>query len=158
MENFDARYLSRLPLPAFLKRRQGFVKFLFVGSFNTVLDITLFLFFANILYWHPVVANTMSTGITMSVSYVLNRKFVFRSDQNRLYSIVGFVGVTAFNAWVVQSAVIVAVRFVLSPISFFAEHDLTLNFIAKVMSVGASFMLNFLGYRLIFRFKRRENR
>jgi len=151
--HIEAISKSNHPLIVLSKRHIGFVKFLLVGSFNTLLDITLYFLFSNIFDINPILANVFSTGITLCFSFLLNHKFVFRSQRKKRTTAVQFVAVTLFNAWVIQSLIIAGVVHSLGNTPFFLDHIWTLNLLAKVCSVGVSFILNFLGYRYIFKVK-----
>lgn len=150
----DAIAQSNHPIAVLSRRHIGFVKFLLVGSFNTILDISLYFFFSSILSVHPVLANILSTGITLCFSFFLNHRFVFRSARKKRTTAIQFVCITLFNGWVIQSLIIGSIVHTLGTTYFFMSHVWTLNLLAKICSVGVAFMLNFLGYRYIF--KQRE--
>ena len=82
------------------------LRYVGVGVFNSLLDLGLFTLFSVALGITPLVANVMSTSITLCVSYFLNRHFVFRSNVGYARSAVQFVTVTLFSGLVVQSGVI----------------------------------------------------
>ncbi len=153
MEHLRAFARGDHPLAVIYRQHAGFVKFLAVGSFNTVLDISLYFFFSSIWGLNLILANVLSTGITLCFSFFLNHRFVFRSDRRKRTIAVQFVLITLFNAWVVQSIIITGVVYALGNTAFFLAHIWTLNLLAKICSVSVSFMLNFLGYRFIFKTK-----
>ena len=133
-------------LPATL---QGADRYLLVGLFNTVFDFTLFSFLALGARLDPVVANVISTAVVMTVSYAINRRWVFQSDSRGLRTYVGFATITGFSAFVVQSLVI---RGVLEAAAQWAPH-LSLNLVtpaAKVVAMAVGMTLNFFGYRWLF--------
>ncbi len=133
--------------------RRGLVKFMFVGGINTVVDFILYSFFANILAIYPPLASIISTGLTLILSFYLNHTFVFRSQKKKRLVATQFVLITLFNVWVIQSTVIAILIHVLSPVDFFSSHQWTLNTVAKIGGVCVSFILNFIGYRYIFKDK-----
>jgi putative flippase GtrA len=152
-ERLEAVIKSDHPVVLFSRRHIGFVKFLLVGSLNTIIDISLYFLFSSLLHINPIIANILSTGITLCFSFFMNHKFVFKSQRKKRSTAIQFVAVTLFNAWVVQSAVIAGVLYTLGNTPFFLSHIWTLNLLAKLCSVGVSFILNFLGYRYIFKMK-----
>ncbi|HMH70437.1 MAG TPA: GtrA family protein [Candidatus Saccharimonadales bacterium] len=152
-QHLEAIAKSNHPLVVLSRRHIGFVKFLLVGSTNTLIDLTLYFFFSNIIGLNPIIANVLSTGITLCISFFLNHKFVFRSEKKKRSTAIQFVAVTLFNAWIVQSLIIAGVVHSLGNTPFFLSHIWTLNLLAKLCSVGVSFILNFLGYRYIFKMK-----
>ena len=84
----------------------AFLRYVLVGVFNTLLDLGLFTLFAVVVGLHPLVANILSTSITLCVSYLLNRVFVFRTDRSVQGTVVQFVAVTLISGLLIQSAVI----------------------------------------------------
>ncbi len=57
-----------------------FVKFGLVGLLNTTIDYTLFTAFFYVIHIHYLLANAMSFSIAVTNSYILNRRWTFRSD------------------------------------------------------------------------------
>lgn len=140
-----------------MQHRAQFVRFLLVGTFNTMLDFALYFVFANLLLVYPVMASILSTSLTMCISFFLNHHFVFGSNKKRRHTIVQFVAVTLFNVWLVQSAVIFAALLIFRNLYFFSHHHWTLNILAKLCGVATSFVLNFMMYRFVFREKQSES-
>jgi putative flippase GtrA len=132
------------------------MKFLIVGTLNTILDLTLYFTFANWLGIYPVISSILSTGLTMIISFFLNHHFVFQSDRKRSQTAVRFVLVTLFNVWLIQSLVIFGSLHVIRNVHFFIEHKWTKNLFAKLCGVAVSFVLNFAAYRYIFHERQRE--
>ncbi|MCY1365930.1 GtrA-like protein [compost metagenome] len=132
-------------------RHKGVVKFLFVGSLNTIVDLILFFIFANIFNIYAPVASIISTGLTLIMSFFLNHHFVFRSNKRRRTVAVQFVIITLVNVWLVQSSIIGFVVHSYEHTVMFADHIWTLNLVAKLCGVSVSLVLNFLGYKYIFK-------
>ncbi|MBD0693987.1 GtrA family protein [Streptomyces sp. CBMA123] len=88
------RALARVParLRPFLVRHRRLVKFLLVGSgcfaLTTVIDFELKF---TVLAHAPVVALTVATVIATVVSYVLNRRWAFRTDGRRPEALLFFL-------------------------------------------------------------------
>ncbi|MFF2081910.1 GtrA family protein [Kitasatospora sp. NPDC058162] len=88
------RVLARVParLRPFLVRHRRLVKFLVVGSgcfaLTTVIDVELKF---TVLAHAPVVALTVATVIATVVSYVLNRRWAFRTDGRRPEALLFFL-------------------------------------------------------------------
>ncbi|MFL6089422.1 MAG: GtrA family protein [Aeromicrobium sp.] len=78
-------------LPAIL---QGADRYLLVGLFNTAFDFTLFTLLAVGARLDPIVSNVISTAVVMTVSYAINRRWVFRSDSRGVRTYVGFATIT----------------------------------------------------------------
>ena len=141
---------------SFAKSHRGFTKFLGVGSINTAVDFVLFFIFANLLSIFAPLASVLSTGITLVLSFFLNHHFVFRSQKKRRSTAVQFILITLFNVWLIQSAIIWGVVHSIGNLAYFESHEWTLNLLAKLCGVSVSFVLNFLGYRYIFRLNNKE--
>ena len=147
---------AALPLTrarAMLRRHLSLGRYLLVGSFNTLLDIGLFTVQVALLGVAPLIANVVSTVVTMCVSYLLNRSFVFRSDRSHGKAFVPFVAVTLFSGLVVQSLVITGLVAVGGAVTDL-PHELVATG-AKVCAVGVGMVSNYLGYRFIFRGRNR---
>lgn len=129
--------------------RGAFLRYLLVGGFNTLLDLGLFTLFAVVVGIQPLVANVLSTTITLCVSYLLNRVYVFRTARTVQRTLVQFVAVTLISGLVVQSAVIWAVLHVGVLVAPGLSHDV-LAPLAKICAMGVGMISNFLGYRWLF--------
>ncbi len=138
-------------LIALIQRHESVVRFLFVGSLNTFIDLVLFTIFANFIGITPVVASIMSTGITLCFSFFMNSYFVFRSSRKKRQTVLLFVIITLVNVWGVQSLIIATVLGLFGDVTFFQEHIWTFNVFAKVCGISVSLVLNYLGYRTIFK-------
>jgi putative flippase GtrA len=131
-------------------RTQGaFLRYLLVGGFNTLLDLGLFTLFAIVVGLDPLIANVLSTSITLCASYLLNRVFVFRTERSIQRTAVQFVGVTLISGLVVQSAVI----WVIMGLGALIAPDLPsdgLAPLAKMCAMSVGMGSNYLGYRWLF--------
>lgn len=134
-----------------IAKHKVFAKFFGVGTLNTLVDFLIFFFVANLLHVYPPFASILSTGITLVMSFYLNHSFVFKSQKSKKKAVLKFTLVTIFNVWVIQTTVIALTIYILGNTSYFTEHIWTLNLFAKLCGVGVSFILNFIGYRHIFK-------
>jgi putative flippase GtrA len=139
--------------PFYLKHKEA-VKFVLVGTFNTLLDFLLFGLFANVLGIPVVISNILSTTICMCVSFALNSKFVWKSQRAIRETAPRFFAVTLFTAWVVQGIVIFLVTSFF-PRIWILENEAILNIFAKACASGTGMIVNFFGYRFIFREKKK---
>lgn len=130
--------------------RGVFVRYLLVGVFNSILDLTLFTVLTVGLSWNEVISNVISTSLTIFVSYSINRSFVFRSRQRTWGTALGFVSVTLFSAWILQSAVVWGVIGVGGLIGLNNEWSILIVPLAKTFAMGAGALFNFVGYRVVF--------
>lgn len=138
------------PFLAFVQKHESVVRFLFVGTINTAIDLVLFTILANFVGITPVVASLVSTGITLCFSFFMNYYFVFRSTKGKRHSILGFLAVTLFNVWVIQSLVIALALHFFNDINYFDNHQWTMNILAKICGISVSMVCNYLGYRFVF--------
>jgi putative flippase GtrA len=131
------------------QRPKAFLRYLLVGTFNTLLDLGLFTLFAVIIDIHPLAANILSTSITLCVSYLLNRVFVFRTERSVRRTAIQFVSVTLISGLVVQSAVIWAVLGLTPVLVPGLNADVVATF-AKIIAMGVGMISNYFGYRWLF--------
>lgn len=125
-------------------------RYLIVGIGNTVLDLALFTLLAVAAGLPPVVANVVSTVVVMTISFFLNRSWVFRAEQAGVASYVGFVAVTLTSGLLIQSLVILGVIELAGAITPDLDDGLVKPG-AKVVAMGVGMVSNFLGYRWVFR-------
>lgn len=124
-------------------------RYLVVGLANTALDLVLFTVLAVAAGVPPVLANVVSTVVVMTISFFLNRSWVFRAESAGLRAYAGFVGVTLFSGLVLQSLVILGVIQLADAVA----PDLAEEVVkpaAKVVAMGVGMVSNFLGYRWVF--------
>ena len=129
--------------------RGAFLRYLLVGVFNTLLDLGLFTLFAVVVGLDPLVANILSTCITLCVSYLLNRLFVFRTARSVQRTVVQFVAVTLISGLVVQSAVIWTVMHLGALTVPEVPHDV-LAPLAKICAMAVGKGSNYLSHRWLF--------
>lgn len=127
----------------------AFLRYVLVGGFNTLLDLGLFTLFAVGADLQPLLANVLSTSITLCVSYLLNRVFVFRTTRSVQGTVVQFLAVTLISGLIVQSAVIWTVIRLGELFVPGLSHDV-LAPLAKVCAMGIGMISNYLGYRWLF--------
>lgn len=124
-------------------------RYLVVGLGNTALDLALFTLLAVALGVAPVLANVISTVVVMTISFFVNRAWVFRAESAGLRSYVGFVSVTLFSGLVLQSLVILGVIAAADAV----VPDLSDGLVepgAKLVAMAVGMVSNFLGYRWVF--------
>lgn len=138
----------------FFKKHVKFLKFIIVGSFNTFLDISIFSVFTSLIGINAIFANIISTSVTMIVSFFLNSKIVFKSERRNLKVMLSFFAITLFNGWIIQSSIIyIVLNSLKGPLICLSEYNWLFNLFAKVCGVSVSLILNFLGYKYIFKNK-----
>ena len=72
---FDNRVASR-----------QFIKFALVGTFNTLVDFTVYIFFTRVIAWPYLVAATLSFLVAVSSSFLLNRYWTFRVQNKNFFT------------------------------------------------------------------------
>ena len=133
-------------------------RFFVVGSFNTLIDFTILNLVTVLANAPPLVANSVSVTIGITISYFLNHKIVFRHHEARsIKSYALFFLTTGISALIIQNLIIYLVTssFNASEQSLFYipgihadRHIIELN-IAKAFAVGVGMIWNFLFYRYI---------
>lgn len=129
------------------------IRFGLVGAFNTAVDFSILFVLARLVGIPTVVANIISTSCALAVSYLLNKKAVFRdTDKNNHRQVVLFVVVTLVGLWGVQSVVMLGVSELLhSMLPALGDGTLALV-IKKAVATLVSLIWNYLWYsRVVFR-------
>ncbi len=137
-------------------------RFLAVGVFNTIFDLSLLNAFVFLLHIPLLVANLMSASISISTSYFLNHHIVFRSpEQHEVKRFLHFFAVTGIGILGIQTLVIYTVSHLLSPYDTSLTHLfrqlgfrhitgrlIDLN-IAKLSAVATAMAWNFSIYHFV---------
>jgi putative flippase GtrA len=123
------------------------LRFALVGVANTALDFALLFAFVA-LGVNQYVANYMSTSLSILFSFVMNRRFTFRSEGSKRREIVPFVLVTLTGLWALQPAIIWLVS---QGLRSFVSVDYVVLFAAKLTATVGSLTWNYLLYsRFVF--------
>lgn len=73
------------------KALKEFVIFSFIGGFGLIVNMALYSFLIyTFLYDKPILANIISTALTILFNWILNRKLTFRSDKNAKTEVIQF--------------------------------------------------------------------
>lgn len=134
------------------------IRFILAGITNTLVDVVGFNIFILLFAAHVVPASIASTTIAMAVSYLLNKKAVFRNKQpHHAKQIFLFLLVTLSGIWVIQTLIMVEVLHVLEN-TFDPQSQTFLLWFLQNVAKGAGIVFgavwNYLGYsRLVFREK-----
>lgn len=126
------------------------LRFLVVGSFNTLFDFAMLFAFTSLLHMAAIPANITSTTIAFIVSFFLNRNFTFRSDgANVRRQFILFALVTLFGLWVIQTIIIA----ILTPLGVSLGLSQPLSLLgSKLVATIASLIWNYTLYaRVVFR-------
>ena len=143
--------LKKLKNQPLIKKHAEKIRFVLVGGFNTVLDFCIFGFLTNIAGLPKEVANIISTSICITISFVLNYKFVWKSKKNLYQTAPGFLIVSLFSAWVVQNLAINIVTWI------FQENSIT-KLVGKAFGSICGMISNYFGYKLVFRGKENKEK
>ena len=121
--------------------RKQLTTFAAIGALNTAVDVTIYA----LLIWLTVpllLAVIISTTAGMVCSYVLNRRFTFKTNRQ---PIVRFICITITSLWILQPVVIWLLIQLLG-----ITNTLGLS-MAKLAATSISLMWNFVWYRIVFR-------
>ena len=135
------------------------IRYLLAGIFNTIIDFSLLNIIVSSLQFYPVVANTISVSVGITISYFLNHYFVFaRKDGVSLKKYLIFFCVTGFSAIILQGLIIFGLEHLFVSSwwqSIYLVGDLLSNNetlalnAAKVAAVAVSMVWNFLLYKYV---------
>ncbi len=121
--------------------RKQLTTFAAIGALNTAVDVTIY----TLLIWLTVpllLAIIISTTTGMICSYLLNRRFTFKTDRQ---PIIQFICITLTGLWVLQPVVIWLL------IQLFEITSALGLSMAKLAATSISLMWNFVWYRIVFR-------
>lgn len=147
-----------------LKNNQGLI-FVIIGGFNTILDFAI-LFSLKFLGFVEIFANGISTGITFIISFILNKKYTFKSHNKSRKELVRemilFTLVTLFGLWVIQSVVILTIKTPLQKIlpnldflNFTLSKETLSLLTSKIIATFFSLVWNFIMYKkVVFQHKK----
>lgn len=119
------------------------LRFIVVGVSNTVLDFTL-MNLLSLAGLNLIIANTISTGIAMIYSFLMNKKWTFRNaGQDYLRQVILFFIFTAIGIWVIQNGLIILAQHYLPR---FGLSNRVFNNLAKLGASVFSLTWNYLTY------------
>lgn len=137
-------------------------RFACVGVFNTLFDLTMLNFLVFLGHLPIIFANLISASVSMTVSYVLNHRVVFRSkDKQSLTKFVHFFVITGVGILGIQTLVIYGVThglahqqaLVATLLDALPAHGLSVKAfelnIAKLLAVAVAMTWNFMMYQLV---------
>lgn len=131
------------------------VRFAMVGVANTITDFAVLLSLVAVWGMNSAAANIISTTCALAVSFVLNKKTVFRSDAPmKMREVIVFVAVTLAGIWLVQTVIMSQVfgAFVMWSGAKDGMVMLLLLVIAKVIGIVAGSIWNYVWYsRVVFK-------
>ncbi|MDQ5982439.1 MAG: hypothetical protein QG549_436 [Patescibacteria group bacterium] len=128
------------------------VRFITVGVINTLVDFSILLSLSLLLNFPVFIANVLSTSCALAVSYLLNKKAVFDTDEKHTArQIILFVVVTLTGLWVLQTLIILGVSTLIK--SYASGIDTALAVvIGKVIATVVSLTWNYIWYsRVVFK-------
>jgi putative flippase GtrA len=144
MTSYTPRFLR--PLIDVVRTRFEFLRkastFALVGVVNTAVDFCVFMVGYKLLHLELIPANLLSWIVAVSGSYVLNSMITFAAESGRKLTLRAYVSFVASGV-----AGLIGNTTTLWIASFFVP-----VVIAKVIAIGASFVLNFsLSHFVVFR-------
>ena len=143
MKSYNSIYSLFTAPPTILTNmnlRKQLTTFAAIGALNTAVDVTIYA----LLIWLTVpllLAVIISTTAGMVCSYVLNRRFTFKTSRQ---PIVQFICITITGLWVLQPVVIWLL------IQLFEITSALGLSMAKLAATSISLMWNFVWYRIVF--------
>lgn len=136
------------------------VRFLAIGTINTVIDFGVLNFLVSQLDMGRISANIVSTTIAMTFSFWANRTLVFKSNSEKYHNeAILFIAGTLFGLYVIQSIVIYALTETwTAPLGALADalpgidRSILFTNAAKVAATVCTLFWNFFFYKhVVFR-------
>lgn len=144
---------SRFYRPFHYAAKHQLARFILVGIINTVIDFGVLLSLVVFAHISVLVANIISTSIALAVSYLLNKRAVFRdTNMHNVRQISLFLLVTLSGLWLVQGFVIGAISNLLWAVT--SVDGVFALVIAKLVATAVTVMWNYILYsRVVFKDK-----
>lgn len=140
-----------------------FRRFLTVGITNAIIHFSVLNICFSVFEFTPLSSSIVATLFAMTYSFILNRKFVFKSSNEIKREVITFTIITACGVLIVHNLVYVIFIYILQhSISVVSVVEETINYrisqdsvvinIATVAGAIAAMIWNYNGYRLfVFR-------
>lgn len=98
-------------------------RFICVGIINTLVDLAILNTLVSVFKLQPLIANLISASVSITLSYFLNHRIVFRQKQSHsLSKFAKFFAVTGLSILAIQSLVISIVTHILGTSQTVAYH------------------------------------
>ena len=128
-----------------------------IGAFNTLFDVVLYTIFLN--QTHSIlISNLLATSIALCGSYILNSRFTFKTKRWTFKTFIGFVIVTVFGLWILQTWAIYGITHFIHivPASFWklfgSAGRIAKQVVPKLLATAVTFLWNYIWYnKVIFR-------
>ncbi len=125
------------------KKFEKEIKFVLTGGLNTVIDFILYNLMANFIGTAPVIANIISTSICIAISFYINSRFVWKTKKGMRETAPGFLAVSLFSAWIVQSIAISVF------LGIWGDSTLV-KALSKLFGSACGMVTNYFGYKIVF--------
>lgn len=123
--------------------------FSIIGGINTTLDFVI-LFVLTAFGIKIFIANIFSTGITFTISFLMNKKITFKSVSNNKKELIRemllFIIVTLFGLWVIQNVIISIAMPIFE--NLFKNKQISL-LLSKLIATIFSLIWNFILYKKV---------
>ena len=132
------------------KKHADKLRFIIVGSINTVIDFSILFALATIFNTPKELANFISTFVAFLFSFFANKKYTFKSTSKNLKKqFLLFTIVTLFGLWVIQTIIIAAITPVFTNLG---ANKSTALLISKLLATIVSLIWNYTLYsRVVFK-------
>lgn len=132
------------------KKHADKLRFIIVGSINTVIDFSILFTLATIFNTPKELANFISTFVAFLFSFFANKKYTFKSTSKNLKKqFLLFTIVTLFGLWVIQTIIIAAITPVFTNLG---ANKSTALLISKLLATIVSLIWNYTLYsRVVFK-------
>lgn len=139
------------------------VRFVAVGIINTLVDVGIFNFLVLLFSLSVIAASIVSTTVAMTISYMLNKRAVFRDHMPHSFKQIAlFLVVTLAGIWLVQTLIMVEVLRFLEHSFNATDNSFLLWFlknVAKGFGIIAGAVWSYVGYsRIVFPVIDHENK
>ena len=126
--------------------KKQFMRFMLVGSINTVTDVTIYVLLLPIIA-SVFTVNLISTTAALVVSFMLNKNYAFRYKDIHKGQGILFVGITLAGTWILQPIVIRASDALLRGSILALGLGSYIVVITKLMAIATTVLWNYHLYK-----------
>lgn len=133
---------------------KSFFTFLFVGVLNTVVGLSCIYIFLNVFHWDYWISTFVGNTVGACISYLLNKRFTFKSDARIATSVIRFLFVILLSYLIAYKVGLEIVELVAYQMNSLQEY---VDEFAVLLGSGFYTLLNYFGQKY-YVFPRREEK
>jgi len=125
-----------------------FSRFLLVGTGNTAINFAILNTSVFFLHLNRIIAVTLATSCAVTLSFILNRSFVFEDSDEQAKKFLRFSAVAATGTLLIQTSLYTICLYLFSQQDWAGSNTVQINVSNLIASLGVM-LWNYNGYRLL---------